>query len=68
LPAASRAIGFLDAGGDMITSASIQVAVEMAEAVLGKAEKDQSFRALVDAAARRILGAKQAAGLVSCYH
>jgi beta-N-acetylhexosaminidase len=68
LPAADRAIGFLDAGGDMITSASIQVAVEMAEAVLRKAEKDQSFRALVDAAARRILTAKQAVGLVSCYH
>jgi beta-N-acetylhexosaminidase len=68
LPAADRAIGFLDAGGDMITSASIQVAAEMAQAVLRKAEQDKSFRALVDAAARRILGAKQEAGLVSCYH
>lgn len=67
LPAADRAIGFLDAGGDMITSASIQVAAEMAQAVLRKADGDRSFRALVDAAARRILAAKHAAGLVSCY-
>lgn len=67
LPAADRAIGFLDAGGDMITSASIQFAAEMAEAVLGRAERDKSFRARVDAAALRILAAKHAVGLVSCY-
>jgi beta-N-acetylhexosaminidase len=61
-----RAIAFLSAGGDMITSASIQAAAEMAQAVLGKARSDAAFRDLVDAAALRILAAKQAAGLISC--
>ncbi len=63
---ADRAIGFLDAGGDMITSESIPAAVEMDQAVLRKAESDRAFRDLVDAADLRILAAKQAAGLISC--
>ena len=66
VPPADRAIDFLDAGGDMITSASIAAAAEMARAVLRKAETDQAFRSLVSAAALRILAAKQAFGLLSC--
>ena len=66
IPAASRAISFLTAGGDMITSQSLAPAQTMAAAVLAKAASSPSFRAVVDAAAQRILAAKQAFGLLSC--
>ena len=66
IPAGSRAISFLTAGGDMITSQSLAPAQTMAAAVLAKASSSPSFRAVVDAAARRVLAAKQASGLLSC--
>ena len=66
IPAASRAISFLTAGGDMITSQSLAPAQAMAAAVLAKASSSPSFRAVVDAAAQRILAAKQASGLLTC--
>ena len=66
VPAAARAISFLTAGGDMITSQSLQPAEAMAAQVLAKATSSPSFRAVVDAAAQRILAAKQAFGLLSC--
>ena len=66
IPAAQRAIDFLDAGGDLITSQSIQPAEQMASAVLAQASSNASFRATVDAAAKRVLAAKQAQGLLPC--
>jgi beta-N-acetylhexosaminidase len=66
IPAGSRAISFLTAGGDMITSQSLAPAKTMAAAVLAKASSSPSFRAVVDAAAQRVLAAKQAFGLLSC--
>jgi len=39
---------------------------QMAAAVLAKAEGDSAFRATVDAAARQVLTAKRAAGLLPC--
>ena len=66
IPAASRAISFLTAGGDMITSQSLAPAQAMAAAVLAKASSSPSFRAVVDAAVQRILAAKQASGLLTC--
>jgi beta-N-acetylhexosaminidase len=66
IPAASRAISFLTAGGDMITLQSLAPAQTMAAAVLAKASSSPSFRAVVDAAAQRVLAAKQAFGLLSC--
>ena len=66
IPAASRAISFLTAGGDMITSQSLAPAQAMAAAVLAKASSSPSFRAVVDAAAQRVLAAKQAFGLLTC--
>jgi beta-N-acetylhexosaminidase len=65
-PAADRAIDFLDAGGDLITSQTIEPAEEMASAVVARASSDASFRAVVDSAARRVLAAKQAQGLLPC--
>jgi hypothetical protein len=50
----------------MITSQSLAPAQVMAAAVLAKATSSASFRAVVDAAAQRVLAAKQASGLLSC--
>ena len=66
VPAGSRATGFLIAGGDLITSQSLAPAEQMAAAVLAKASGSPAFRATVDAAAQRVLAAKQAAGLLPC--
>ena len=66
ISAGDRAIDFLDAGGDLITSQSIAPAEEMASAVITRASSDADFRAVVDSAARRVLAAKQAQGLLSC--
>jgi beta-N-acetylhexosaminidase len=61
-----RAIDFINAGGDMIVLGPIDVAVPMAQALLARAERSQSFRALIDAAVLRVLEAKEAAGLLTC--
>ena len=66
IPAGTRAIDFLTAGGDLITSQSLAPAEQMAAAVLAKASGNAAFRATVDAAAQRVLAAKQAAGLLPC--
>jgi beta-N-acetylhexosaminidase len=66
IPAGNRALGFLAAGGDLVTSQNLGPAEQMAAAVLAKASGDAAFRATVDAAAARVLTAKQAAGLLPC--
>ncbi len=66
VPVANRAARFLAAGGDLVTSQSLAPAEQMAAGVLAKASGDAAFRATVDAAARRVLAAKQAAGLLPC--
>jgi beta-N-acetylhexosaminidase len=66
IPAGQRAVDFLDAGGDLVTSQAIAPAEEMASTVLTTASANSSFRATVDAAARRVLAAKQAQGLLPC--
>jgi beta-N-acetylhexosaminidase len=66
VPEANRATGFLTAGGDLITSQSLGPAEQMAAGVLAKASGNAAFRATVDAAAQRVLAAKQAAGLLPC--
>jgi beta-N-acetylhexosaminidase len=66
VPAGTRAISFLSAGGDLITSQSIAPAQDMAAAVLARASADAAFRAVVDGAARRVLAAKRALGLLPC--
>ncbi|MGH3210980.1 MAG: glycoside hydrolase family 3 N-terminal domain-containing protein [Trebonia sp.] len=66
IPAGTRATDFLTAGGDLITSQTLAPAEQMAAAVLAKASGSAAFRATVDAAAQRVLVAKQAAGLLPC--
>ena len=62
----TRAIRFLTAGGDLITSQTLGPAEQMAAAVLAQAEGSAAFRATVNAAAGKVLTAKQAAGLLPC--
>jgi beta-N-acetylhexosaminidase len=66
VPAPKRAIDFLEAGGDLVTSQDIGPAEQMAAAVVAKASSEAAFRTIVDDAARRVLAAKQAQGLLSC--
>jgi beta-N-acetylhexosaminidase len=66
IPAAQRALDFLDAGGDLITSQDIGPAEQMATAVVAQADSDPAFRTVVDDDAQRILAAKQAQGLLPC--
>jgi len=66
IPAGQRALDYLNAGGDLITSQSFAPAEEMASTVLATANSDSAFRATVDAAARRVLSAKQVQGLLPC--
>jgi beta-N-acetylhexosaminidase len=66
IPAGTRAIDFLTAGGDLITSQSLAPAEQMAAAVLARASGNAAFRATVDSAAQRVLAAKQAAKLLPC--
>jgi beta-N-acetylhexosaminidase len=66
LSPASRAISFLNAGGDMILSDSLPAAATMDAAVVAKMKRDPAFRSDVDSAVMRILAAKQAYGLLPC--
>lgn len=66
IPPGTRAIDFLDAGGDMITSQSAGVAVAMDAAVLRKASEDAWFRGVVSDAVLRILAVKGDYGLLPC--
>jgi beta-N-acetylhexosaminidase len=63
---AARAIDFIAAGGDMITSESLSAATEMAAAVRSQMSRDPAFRSDVNAAVLHILTAKQSYGLLSC--
>jgi len=66
VPTAVRGIDFLAAGGDLITSEGLAAAEVMDQAVLQRAAADSAFRATVDSAVMRILGAKQAYHLMPC--
>lgn len=60
----ARAVAFVAAGGDMVLTVNAGQAEEMTSALLAKAKADPVFKALVDAAALRVLQAKQARGLL----
>jgi beta-N-acetylhexosaminidase len=66
IPAGSRAVDFIAAGGDMIISNQTSPADKMAAALVSRADVDPTFRARVDDAARHVLTAKDAAGLLPC--
>jgi beta-N-acetylhexosaminidase len=62
----ARGIDFLAAGGDLITSEGLAAAEVMDRAVLQRAAAEPAFRATVNAAALRVLDAKQAYHLMPC--
>ena len=66
IPPGTRAIDFLLAGGDMVISNQTAPAIEMAKAVAAQVTTDADFHERVDDAARHVLRAKEAAGLLSC--
>jgi beta-N-acetylhexosaminidase len=61
-----RAISFVSAGGDLITTESLPVADEMDTALLSRVASDASFRATVNAAALQVLTTKDSYGLLPC--
>ncbi len=63
---AARAIDFLAAGGDLITSQTLAAAIAMGSAVMRHAAADSAFRAVVNSAVMRVLDTKQAYGLLPC--
>jgi beta-N-acetylhexosaminidase len=66
IPAGDRAVGFIEAGGDLITSQNLPPAELMASAMLARANSDAAFRSLVKAAALKVLAAKRSYGLLTC--
>ena len=66
IPPATRAIDFLNAGGDLIISNQVVPATEMAQALAARAAAKPSFAKRVDDAALHVLEAKEAAGLLPC--
>ncbi len=66
IPPGSRAIDFLNAGGDMIISKTTPAALSMVQAIRASEAADPAFTARVDDAALRILRVKEAHGLLPC--
>jgi len=63
---ADRAVGFLEAGGDLIISKTVTPANAMATALAARASSDAAFKARVDDAALHVVRAKITFGLVRC--
>lgn len=61
---AARALNFVNAGGDMILMTDPAGIPSMVNAVLARANTDSTFRAKVNAAALRVLLAKERMGLI----
>ena len=66
VPPGSRAVQFIAAGGDLVTSKYVSPAEAMARAVLARARASRVFLGEVDAAAAHVLAAKQRFGLLPC--
>jgi beta-N-acetylhexosaminidase len=66
IPPGARATMFLDAGGDLIISKTVQASAAMLTAIRAQAGSDASFEVRVDDAVRRILALKERAGLLPC--
>jgi beta-N-acetylhexosaminidase len=66
VPPADRAVRFITAGGDLITSKYVGPAEAMARVVLARARASRAFAGQVDSAAAHVLAAKQESGLLPC--
>lgn len=65
VPVGQRAVRFVAAGGDMVLTVDASQAAAMTHALIVRARNSRAFRRKVDAAALRVLQAKQRAGLLS---
>jgi beta-N-acetylhexosaminidase len=68
LPVGDRAVRFIEAGGDMVLTIRPSDAAPMSAALMARAQASPAFRALVTAAATRVLRGKFQAGLLTCAH
>ncbi|WP_307818565.1 glycoside hydrolase family 3 N-terminal domain-containing protein [Streptomyces sp. MBT62] len=66
VPPGQRALAFLRAGGDLVVTVNTDDVPAMTSAVLDATRSDPALRTRVDASVRRVLAAKQAAGLMTC--
>jgi beta-N-acetylhexosaminidase len=66
LDPAVRALLFVGAGGDLIVLNSASVAGQMADALVEQADQGTPLSARIDDAVKRVLRAKEAAGLIDC--
>jgi beta-N-acetylhexosaminidase len=66
IPPGTRAIDFLNAGGDMIISKTLSAATAMEQGILQRMQMSSSFSAIVNRAVMTILRAKQRSGLIAC--
>jgi beta-N-acetylhexosaminidase len=66
IPVGTRAVRFVEAGGDLIAVAGDSNASKMAAALLARAESDPAFKVRVDQSALRVLQAKERYGLLAC--
>jgi beta-N-acetylhexosaminidase len=66
IPAGTRALRFVSAGGDMIVVNPTDQAIAMAGAMAERVARSSVFRARVDDAALHVLRAKEAAGMLIC--
>ena len=66
IPAGTRAVAFLDDGGDMIVVRPVDMALDMVKAVAAHAKESDWFRRRIDNAALHVLRAKDAVGLLPC--
>ncbi|MFD8811211.1 glycoside hydrolase family 3 N-terminal domain-containing protein [Streptomyces sp. NPDC059627] len=66
VPPGQRALAFLRAGGDLVVTVNTDDIPAMTSAVLDAMRTDPALRTRVDASVRRVLAAKQAAGLMTC--
>jgi len=62
----SRAVRFIEAGGDLVLTVKPDLARSMTTAVAAKATQDKDFHAQVEASLTRVLTLKQEAGLLTC--
>jgi beta-N-acetylhexosaminidase len=60
----SRAVQFINAGGDLVLDTNPTLLPTMYRAVLARAQTNAAFRAKVNASALRVLTAKQSRGLI----
>ena len=66
VPPGRRAVGFVNAGGDLAIVGDPAEAATMAEALVDRAADDPGFAARVDQSAARVLALKDRRGLADC--